>query len=268
MATYLELYNKRKNLLELRYIEAVKAGDEKAITSTIREMIKMCSIDKNDERLDKKSVKIYSKYWEDAAKEIKKYSLDGNDRVPDNFLFPRIKGVPSVTITSEKHWMKRVELQYEGDIIADENHITYRIFEKNNMTAAIGCKRAMIELCKKLAKTEIDLDREKIECGGNRMFDISLENYRSFALRKLGYFEVMPVNNGVKIDLILDHEEMIRLCVDVKSTYDNVKDIIREAYKEIGVNNVRFVGAVNVDEVSKYQHSIARKEPVFNLELS
>lgn len=263
VSTYITLLNKKREILESQYANALVSKNKKLETAVIKELLKYGLVNKDDSRItDKKKVKEYKKYWKNAAKDIDSYC--NQDLIPKNLLFNSPSSI-DITVYSEKHWMKRVELQYEGDIIADDMQIRYIIAEQTNKTCALGSVRGMEKLYKDLFNSELRLNKEEVECGCTRVYKVALENGVSFRIRVLGYLYVVPKNKGVEIDILLDHKNMIDLCIDVKSTYESLERKVRKELKKKNIQVVKFNRLADVDSISKYQKSIARREPTFDI---
>lgn len=264
MSTYNELLEKKKAALESKYITAFNSDDIEGICEALKEMMQYRVINECDDRLSKKKQKDYKEYWDTVSKDIEHYKTTRGN-IPDNILF-KSPSVMHIDVLSEKHWTKRVELQYEGDIIAEDKIVNYSIFEKVVKESALSAAYSMEKLYKKLfGLDDLKLNKDLIRCGCSRMYDISLSNYTAFRIRKLGYIYVSPFKDGVKVTVLLDHNEMIDICIDVKKTYENLEGIIKAEFKSVGVNNLKFNYLANIEKVSKYQHSIVRREPTFDI---
>lgn len=263
---YNELREKRRNSMEAKYLMAKASGNLEEEARQLYRLYMYNLLDEEDERLAKKNINRYSEVL--ISRCFKR--LSDRERfkgeLPKNLLFSTPYQL-DFEVFCDRHWTKRKELQYVGDIIADEKYIQYSIIEKGNYNQALGAINGMKELYRKLFNSdELEIDKSKIESGEIKMFDIGLVNGISFQIRKLGYLYMLVSGNAIKIVCLLDHKDMIEQCIDVKNTYNELKELlITEMDRRTKTLETEFISLADIGKVSKYQHSIVRREPTFSI---
>lgn len=237
---YNDMVENRKEALDIQFQVALKNKDAEAAAVALQEQLRLGL----EGEIDKKKKKLIADF------KLKEY----NGRIHDNLFFA-MPAFGEITIRSEKHWIKRRELQYIGDVISPEKDYTYTVSLLANEQMTLGAYRGLQALYEKVKgrKKKKGIEREAVSAGLIRMYDISLANGQSFSIPKLGYIMVKVTGkSSAEAWCLLDETAMEEHHVLIKSAYRRVENRMKEMFSSSGVT-VKFNTYTNTVESNSKQ---------------
>ena len=262
--TYKELYERRKITYASQYEDAIAEENMEKAYKVIGKLMKFHMISPEDKILSKANFKKFEKAGIDTEHRFDKDYRKDSDYLPDNLFFDVPNHIP-IDIVSEKHWGKRVELVYEGDIIVPERTYRFDIREKTSPTTANGALNAMKDLYRKESGgLELKVDwKEALELGNAKIYDVSLGNGQQFVFRNLGYVYVAISNKKARLYTLLCNSDMIKTFINIKKAYDTVASALIGGLVEHGINveNIESKPLCDVKKAREFQAKKYSKQP-------
>lgn len=231
---YNELRENLKDDLNSRFNMLLALGQNQEAYNILGELMRFGLISKDDERLSDKYMRAFKKAGVDIKrrfdKDMRKYD-NGNSApefLPDNLFEKEIPLDVTVTLTSKRHWTKRRELQYIGDIVSDERDITCQ-FALAKTSATV--KRAIEDICKvyleeKHKSLTMNTYKENMT-GQQKIYRIVLGNGQHFLANEFGFVIIDTFANGViYITIVMRDKLLYDRYIPIKQTYERVLDAI------------------------------------------
>lgn len=251
---------KKKNLLRM-YGEALEKEEYTKAYNLLRKLMKYRMIPLDDEAVSKKSLReLESLAGVEESTSIWDYRRkDACDILPESILFNNPTKL-DIEVLSREHWGKRRELKYQGDYIVPEKWLKYSIRLKTTAATANGAIVSMCAMYNRLSRLELDNDfMEAALEGRNRIYSIDLGNELSFKIITLGYICVGHNYLGRPVvRVLLDNAEMERQFIDIKDTYEIVKEAMVNWYckkAKMGEFEVEYVPMCDVEVIGTRQRS-------------
>ena len=234
--TYKELYDRKKLIYASELESALADGDLKRAYKILGKLMRYRMIVPDDKLLSKENLKKFVKAGIPDKHRFEKDYRKDKDYLPDN-IFYNIPTYMKISVLSEKHWGKRVELVYEGDIIIPEKLYHYDIRLKDTSGTAKAALREMKEMYKR--ESGLDLSNnweEALETGNSKIYEIVLSNGQQFVLRNLGYIYVTLSRKKVVVAVLLDNSNLIKHFINIKKAYEVVIDTVVDHLAESGIS--------------------------------
>lgn len=245
---YNDMVENRKEALDIQFQVALKNKDAEAAAVALQEQLRLGL----EGEIDKKKKKLITDF------KLKEYT----GRIHDNLFFA-MPAFGEIVIRSEKHWIKRRELQYIGDVISPEKDYTYTVSLLANEQMTLGAYRGLQALYEKVKgrKKKKGIEREAVSAGLIRMYDISLANGQSFSIPKLGYIMVKVTGkSSAEAWCLLDETAMEEHHILIKSAYRRVESRLKEMFSSSGVtvkfNTYTNTGEANIKQKQAYESDV------------
>lgn len=259
--TYAERKELKKNNLLKVYNESLEKEEYTKAYNVLRKLMKYRMIPLEDEAVSEKSlreletlagVKESTSLWDYRRK-------DALDILPESILFNSPTKV-DISVLCREHWGKRRELKYQGDYIVPEKRLRYDIRVKSTEATANGAVAGMCSMYNRLSGLELKNDfMEAALEGRNRIYSIDLANDLSFKIITLGYMVVGHNSFGRPlIRVIMDNAEMENQFIDIKDTYEIVKEAMVDWYckkAKMGEFEVDYIPMCDVELIGTRQRS-------------
>jgi len=190
---------------------------------------KLISFD--DERVDPKN------------RAYKAAGIDANHRFPLDYrkdtrfipewLFADIPMKMNCSMETSKYWGKRVEGNYEGDIVIPERRLDIGINLVNTDRAAAAAAEGVIKMYAELGK-KLSLAgmQEKVSIGVTRVYEITILSTVLSSYKTLGYVYLSRKENGAfAAKVLLKGKVLLDVRLPIMETYKVIADTIRNSFK-------------------------------------
>lgn len=264
--TYKELYERRRIAYASQYEDALAEGNMEKAYKIIGKLMKYHMLDTGDKLLSKASLKKFEKAGIDEDHRFEKDYRRDAEFLPDNLFFD-VPNYTEVSIVSEAHWGKRIELVYEGDIIVPEKTYSFDIREQVRPGSAFRALNSMKSMYKQESKLDLNVNWEgAIESGNSKIYEVTLGNGQHFVFNVLGYVCVHISNKRARLNILLSNSNMIKNHINIKKAYDIVAGALVGGLVDSGLNiaNIEIATLCNVKEARAYQVRLYSNEPPLN----
>lgn len=231
---YTLLRTRKFSDLEVLYNMHICAGEVEEAYEVLGTLMKYRLIEKNDPRLDK-SFKLFKnagispnhRFLYDYRRDYNYIAQSIYFECPRQFKFKLI---------GEKHWGKRIEGNYEGDVIVPEKVME---FSAKQVNTTITVQRALEEISKIYKETfnkNVNLKNVLAELldGESKLYQISLCSEYNAVYRELGYILFYVGTESIVAKIILNHKRVKGNYIDLLEAYKIISVESGRAFMEAG----------------------------------
>ena len=253
--SYKELRESTKDSLELQYLLAMSEKNDEKKFKVLQNLMRYRLIPFDDERVSKRALKAFEKKI-GSLSVADAYDYRKNDyryMIADNIIGKEPAFV-SIKVTSDAHWIKRRELQYIGDQMCEAKDVMFRGSRLVHQLAAEKAFTDMAVMYNKSEHKKLDTGKYKWKNGEYHIWAIRRDARYAWNTDNLGYFvSWFTDSNNVNVELVVDVEGMQEAYVDIIRTTDSIMADIKDAYNEIGVENVNINCLTSYSKIGKKQ---------------
>ena len=258
--SYKELRESTKDSLELQYLLAMSEKNDAKKFAVLQNLMRYRLIPFDDERVSKRALKAFEKKIGNSAV-ADAYDYRKNDyryMIADNIIGKEPAFVP-IKVTSDAHWIKRRELQYIGDQMCEAKDVMFRGSRLVHKLAAEKAFTDMADVYNKSEHKKLDTGKYKWKSGEYHIWAIRRDTSYAWNTDNLGYFvSWFTDSNNVNVELVVDVVGMQEAYVDIIRATDSIMADIKDAYNEIGVENVNINCLTSYNKIGKKQRLNSR----------
>lgn len=207
---YKQYENEIREGLETEYALAMYNNDLGTAYNIIGKMMDFKMIDVDDPRIEKNNKSFKAAGISKDHRFVRDYRKDMN--YMPSWLFGRLEGNKRIQCNTIEHWGKRVEGNYEGDVIFKSVKVDIRISLCTSSGQAGGVGTILA------AQTQNPFLYELINSGVYRVYQVEIVSVSHYMHRNIGYIVVQMTDNGIVGNMFPNYDTLLYNWLPVRET--------------------------------------------------